>query len=111
MTTTPTTAPLAQQTLTLLESLIDQMAERAVARHTPQETKASLWVSAKEASEILGEGYPPARVKQLGHLGEIVADRKEPEKANSPWIFLRSSLYEFSARRVFQLDQQKGRAA
>jgi len=100
---------LALQTLALLESLIDEMTARAVARHTPKPVTAKLWVDAKEASTILGDGYPPERVKQLGRAGEIVADRKEPEKANSPHIFLRSSLYEFSARRVFQLDQRSNK--
>ena len=52
---------------------------------------------------------PPERVKQLGHRGEVVFDRKEPEKPNSPYIFLRSSLHEYSSRRVFQLDQRSKR--
>lgn len=83
------------------------MAARALARHNPVPVTEKLWVDAKEASAILGDGYPPERVKQLGRAGEIIVDRKEPEKANSPHIFLRSSLYDYSSRRVFQLDQKK----
>jgi hypothetical protein len=106
VTTTPA-APLAQQALTLLESLIDDMAQRAVARHSPEPVKEKLWVDVKEASRILGDGYPPERVKQLGRLGKLKMDKKEPEKPNSPYIFLRSSLYDYSARRVFEIDQGK----
>ena len=106
MTTTPT-APLAQQALILLESVIDQMAERAVARHSPEPVKEKLWVNVKEASAILGDGYPPERVKQLGHQKKLKMDKREPDKPNSPYIFLRSSLYDYSARRVFEIDQGK----
>ena len=106
MTTTPA-ASLAQQALTLLESLIDDMAARAVARHSPEPVTEKLWVNVKEASAILGDGYPPERVKQLGHQKKLKMDKREPDKPNSPYIFLRSSLYDYSARRVFEIDQGK----
>ena len=99
------TPTLAEQVLTTLESLIDTMAARAVARHLPEPITERLWVEVKEASRILGDGYPPERVKQLGHQRKVKMDRKEPEKPNSPYIFLRSSLYDYSARRVFEIDQ------
>lgn len=104
MTTVP--SDLASQTLALLETLIDDMARRAIERHTPQKSTEKLWVSAKEASVILGEGYPVERVKELGRKGRVVMDRRDPTNpANSPYIFLRSSLHEYSARRVFEIDQ------
>jgi hypothetical protein len=105
VTTTPT-QPLAAQALTLLEAVIDECVQKALARHTPPQIDAPLWIDAKEASALLGSGYPPARIKQLGHLGELVMDRREPDKPNSPYIFERQSVLNFSSRRVFQLDQR-----
>lgn len=100
------TPSLAEQVLSTFESLIDEMVQRAVARHTPTQATSALWIDAREASELLGAGYPPGRVKQLGHEGEIVMDRREPGKDNSHYIFERQSVLNYSARRVFQLDQK-----
>jgi hypothetical protein len=84
------------------------MAKRAVARHNhplPQ-TSESLWVEGPEAVQILGAGYTLPRLKAMGHRGEIVMDRKDPDKPNSPYIFLRQSLYDYNAQRVIQLNRQ-----
>lgn len=100
--------PIVTQTLELLEALMDEMAKRAVARHRPpaSRTNAPLWVEGPEAVQVLGAGYTLPRLKAMGHRGEIVMDRKDPDKPNSPYIFLRRSLYDYSAQRVFHLSRQ-----
>jgi len=87
---------------------MNEMAKRAVARHSqllPQ-TNESLWVEGPEADQILGAGYTLPRLKAMGHRGEIVMDRKDPDKPNSPYIFLRQSLYDYNTQRVIQLARQ-----
>lgn len=101
------TPTLAQQLLVTLESVMDDIAQRAVARHLPEPITERLWVDAKEASRILGEGYTARRVKQLGYQGKVTMDRVNADNDNSPHIFLRSSLFDYSARRVFEIDQGK----
>lgn len=107
MTTHPKTqtAEVATLALQALETLIDEIARRAVDRYSPQ-TQEPLWVTAKEASEILGAGYPAQRVKELGHQGLLNMDRRDPENPNSPYIFERKSLFDYSSRRVFEIDQR-----
>lgn len=106
MSTQTEAAPLAAQALTLLETVIEECVARAVARHTPPQATAPLWMDAKEASALLGSGYPPERVKQLGRAGEIVMDRRQPDNDRSEYIFERQSVLAYSSRRVFQLDQK-----
>ncbi len=57
----------------------------------------------------MGAGYTLSRLKQLGHQCVIVMDRKDPNKPNSPYIFLRSSLHDYSVKRVFELDERQAR--
>jgi hypothetical protein len=103
--------PIVEQAASLLELVFDEAMRRASERRMQQEAQPSepesLWVEGAEAVKIMGAGYTLARLKHLGNLGEIVMDKKDPDKPNSPYIFLRSSLYEYSRRRVFQLDQQR----
>lgn len=107
--------PIVEQAASLLELVFEEAIRRAATRHglegedpaAPQ----SLWVEGPEAVTIMGAGYTLARLKRLGRRGEIVMDRKDPDKPNSPYIFLRSSLHEYSARRVFELEQEGRRVA
>ena len=95
---------LSEQVLRLLETLLDEMARRATVRHKVKTEETPLWIDAKGAAQLLGAGYTPARVKQLGHAGELICDRKDPDKPNSPYVFLRASLLDYTSRRVFQLE-------
>jgi hypothetical protein len=96
--------------LSFLESLIDEMVSRAIDRHAPRSQEQSgLWVEGPEAVQIMGAGYTLPRLKEMGRRGEVVMDRKDPEKPNSPYIFLRSSLYDYNARRITQIDQRPAR--
>lgn len=99
--------PIVEQATSLLELVFDEAMRRAVNRYSalPLEAPATLWVEGAEAALILGAGYTLPRIKQLGHAGELVMDRKDPSKPNSPYIFLRASLHDYSARRVLALDE------
>lgn len=104
--------PIVEQAASLLELVFDEAMRRASERHARLETLSageSLWVEGAEAVKVMGAGYTLPRLKQLGHQGDIVMDRKDPDKPNSPYIFLRSSLHEYSVKRVFELDEQKAR--
>ena len=100
--------PIVEQATSLLELVFDEAMRRASERYERQSERLlkseSLWVEGAEAVKIMGAGYTLARLKGLGRLGELVMDRKDPNKPNSPYIFLRSSLHEYSDRRVFKLD-------
>ena len=108
-----TLTPIVKQATSLLELVFDEAMRRASERHGQLETltaeETSLWVEGSEAVKIMGAGYSLPRLKQLGHQGTIVMDRKDPNKPNSPYIFLRSSLYDYSAKRVFELDDKQAR--
>ena len=105
--------PIVEQAASLLEIVFDEAMRRASERHGLLDTLAtegeSLWVEGSEAVRIMGAGYTLPRLKQLGHQGVIVMDRKDPDKLNSPYIFLRSSLHDYSAKRVFELDDKQAR--
>lgn len=100
--------PIVEQATHLLELVFDEALRRACERcQLPNETEQdSLWVEGAQAADILGAGYSLPRLKQLGHAGELIMDRKDPDKPNSPYIFLRSSLHSYSAKRVFELNEQ-----
>jgi len=102
--------PIVEQATNLLELVFDEAMRRANKRHTqikhPTDAQ-SLWVEGAEAVAVMGAGYTLPRLKQLGHEGKLIMDRKDPDKPNSPYIFLRSSLHKYSAKRVFDLDQAK----
>ena len=100
--------PIVEQATSLLELVFDEAMQRASFRHQNLKTgnsEESLWVEGTEAVTIMGAGYTLPRIKRLGHQGLIVMDRKDPEKPNSPYIFLRSSLHGYSAKRVFELTE------
>ena len=101
--------PIVEQAASLLELVFEEAMRRASKRYGVDTEDAaeskSLWVDGGEAVEIMGAGYTLGRLKRLGRRGDIVMDKKDPEKPNSPYIFLRSSLHEYSMRRVFELDQ------
>ena len=102
--------PIVEQATSLLELVFDEAMRRASERHGLLEVATegeSLWVEGSEAVKIMGAGYTLPRLKQLGHQGVIVMDRKDPDKPNSPYIFLHSSLHDYSARRVFELDEAR----
>lgn len=103
--------PIVEQATNLLELVFDEALRRANERHSLREAHLqdarSLWVEGIEAVAVMGAGYTLPRLKQLGHEGKITMDRKDPDKPNSPYIFLRSSLLKYSAKRVFELDQEK----
>ncbi len=104
--------PIVEQAASLLELVFDEAMRRASERHGRLETLnagESLWVEGAEAVKIMGAGYTLPRLKQLGHQGDIAMNRKDPDKPNSPYIFLRSSLHEYSVKRIFELDEQKAR--
>lgn len=104
--------PIVEQAASLLELVFDEAMRRASERHVDKALNPegeSLWVEGAEAVKIMGAGYTLTRLKQLGHSGDIVMDRKDPDKPNSPYIFLRSSLHDYSVKRVFELDEQKAR--
>ena len=107
--------PIVRQASSLLELVFDEAMRRASERHGLLDNFAaegeSLWIEGSEAVKIMGAGYTLPRLKQLGHRGVIVMDRKDPDKPNSPYIFLRSSLHDYSAKRVFELDEQQARSA
>ena len=106
--------PIVKQASSLLELVFDEAMRRASERHgliAIATEGESLWVEGGEAVKIMGAGYTLPRLKQLGHRGVIVMDRKDPDKPNSPYIFLRSSLHDYSAKRVFELDEQQARSA
>ena len=109
MTTLPKASenPVAVQALTFLESLMEDMAIRALQRVSPPVQAAPLWIDANEASKLLGAGYTARRVKELGHMKKVVMDKLHPGVSNSPWIFERQSILNYSARRVFEIDQAK----
>ena len=100
--------PIVEQATHLLELVFDEAMRRAHKRHqiVDETEQVSLWVEGAEAVSILGAGYTLPRLKQLGHAGKLIMDRKDPDKPNSPYIFLRSSLHAYSAKRVFELEQQ-----
>ena len=108
-----TIEPIVKQAASLLELVFDEAMRRASERHGQLEAlvgSESLWVEGNEAVKIMGAGYTLSRLqKQLGHQGVIVMDRKDPDKPNSPYIFLRSSLHDYSVRRVFELDDKRAR--
>ena len=100
--------PIVEQATSLLELIMDEAMRRASERHGVLDVHVeseSLWVEGGEAVKILGAGYTLPRLKQLGHQNILVMDRKDPDKPNSPYIFLRSSLYDYSAKRVFELGR------
>lgn len=104
--------PIVEQATSLLEIIFDEAMRRASERHGQLDSLSvdeSLWVEGAEAVKIMGAGYTLSRLKQLGHQGVLVMDRKDPEKPNSPYIFLRSSLHDHSVRRVLELNSQKAR--
>lgn len=104
--------PIVEQATSLLEIIFDEAMRRASERHGQLDSLSvdeSLWVEGAEAVKIMGAGYTLSRLKQLGHQGVLVMDRKDPEKPNSPYIFLRSSLHDYSVRRVLELNSQKAR--
>lgn len=105
--------PIVEQAASLLELVFDEAMRRAGERHPQLEAfntdGASLWVAGAEAVNIMGAGYTLSRLKQLGHHGLLVMDRKDPDKPNSPYIFLRSSLHDFCIKRVFELARKKAR--
>lgn len=101
--------PIIEQATELLELVFDEAMRRASSRHQlpePQASKDSLWVEGAEAVDIMGAGYTLTRLKQLGHEGKLIMDRKDPDKPNSPYIFLRASLHDYCEKRIFELDQQ-----
>ncbi len=107
-----TIEPIVKQAASLLELVFDEAMRRASERHGQLEALTageSLWVEGSEAVKIMGAGYTLSRLKQLGHQGVIVMDRKDPDKPNSPYIFLRSSLHDYSVKRVFELDERQAR--
>ena len=105
-----TIEPIVKQAASLLELVFDEAMRRASERHGQLEALTeSLWVEGGEAVKITGAGYTLSRLKQLGHQSIIVMDRKDPDKPNSPYIFLRSSLHDYSVKRIFELDDQKAR--
>lgn len=102
--------PIVERATSLLELVFDEAIRRASERHRHTETTAeaeSLWVEGAEAVRIMGAGYTLARLKQLGHQGALVMDRKDPDKPNSPYIFLRASLHDYCAKRVFELESER----
>jgi hypothetical protein len=105
--------PIVEQATSLLELVFDEAMRRAGERHalpgslTPE--MESLWVEGAEAVRIMGAGYTLGRLKHLGHQGVLVMDRKDPDKPNSPYIFLRASLHDYCAQRVFELEARKAR--
>ncbi len=104
--------PIVEQAASLLELVFDEAMRRASKRHGQLEAAAegeSLWVEGAEAVKIMGAGYTLGRLKQLGHHGILVMDRKDPDKPNSPYIFLRSSLHDYCVKRVFELEAKKAR--
>lgn len=105
--------PIVEQAASLLEIVFDEAMRRASERHHQiaalNAAGESLWVEGAEAVKIMGAGYTLSRLKQLGHQGILVMDRKDPDKPNSPYIFLRSSLHDYSVRRVLELETRKAR--
>ena len=104
--------PIVEQAASLLELVFDEAMRRASERHRglePASETESLWVEGAEAVRIMGAGHTLARLKQLGHQGVLVMDRKDPDKPNSPYIFLRASLRDYCAKRVFELGSEKAR--
>ena len=104
--------PIVEQAASLLELVFDEAMRRASERHGLLDIATEgepLWVDGSEAVKIMGAGYTLPRLKQLGHQGTIIMDRKDPDKPNSPYIFLRSSLHDYSAKRVFELDDKQAR--
>lgn len=100
--------PIVEQATQLLELVFDEAMKRATKRHhsePPIKASASLWIEGAEAVNLMGAGYTLQRLKQLGHQKHIIMDKKDPDKTNSPYIFLRSSLLEYSAKRVFELKE------
>ena len=102
--------PIVEQATSLLELVFDEAMRRASERHGQLEATETqpMWVEGGEAVKIMGAGYTLSRLKQLGHQGILVMDRKDPGKPNSPYIFLRASLHDYSVRRVLELNNQKG---
>jgi hypothetical protein len=100
--------PIIEQATELLELVFDEAMRRASSRHLAeaQSPEVSLWVEGAEAVDIMGAGYTLTRLKQLGHEGRLIMDRKDPDKPNSPYIFLRASLHDYCEKRIFELDQQ-----
>ena len=102
--------PIVEQATSLLELVFDEAMRRASERHGQLEATETqpMWVEGGEAVTIMGAGYTLSRLKQLGHQGILVMDRKDPDKPNSPYIFLRASLHDYSVRRVLELNNQEG---
>jgi hypothetical protein len=100
-----TLEPLLASLESLMEDVAERAVKRAVARLEIAQPDQPKWLEGDEAARYMGAGYTLPRLKQLAHDGEIIADRKDPSKPNSPYVFLRRSLDEYSDRRVFEIDQ------
>ena len=96
------------QILTGLEELIDEAVKKAIDRalNQPRAPERN-WLEGSEAETYMGAGYTLKKLKEMANQGLIVADRKDPDKPNSPYIFWKQSLDDWNTRRVFQIDQKE----
>lgn len=93
-----------KQILDGVEAFADVAASRAVERALQaSQVSHATWISAQEASRIMGFGFTPEKVKQLCRERELVWERLDPLNDKSHIRIWKPSVYEFMSRRVASL--------
>jgi hypothetical protein len=93
-----------KQILDGIEAFADIAASRAVDRALlNSQASKEVWVSALEASEVMGYGWTPEKVKDLCNKKLLTWERLDPDNERSHIRIWKPSIYEFMSRRVASL--------